>query len=212
MKILTLLIILAMASILLSACGGSTPAMPTEEQVINVPVPVSTESIPTSTPTELVINQKIPAASFESQTYVNETAGFAMDYPAQWTMTETVIGPRGTQVLFLSSPEIADLPKVSEGATRVSANIYLWEPKNDLPAYIAHLKTAWDASGFTILNEEEMTLDLGLHAVQFVVQTPDANVVFLVSAVRDQYLVVSGEGDLGLVQEITRTLRPISAQ
>jgi hypothetical protein len=49
-----------------------------------------------------------------------------------------------------------------------------------------------------------------LPAVRFHVQAPDANLIFLMAAIGDQYLVLSGEGDLELVNEIVGRLRPIS--
>jgi hypothetical protein len=121
-----------------------------------------------------------------------------------------VVGPRGTQVQFLSSPDIAELATVPEGETRVNATIYQWDPKNDLAAFVANQKTAWEASSFTILEEEQLVLELGMPAVRFIVQTPEANAVFLIAALKDQYLVLSGEGDLELVNEILQRVRPIS--
>ena len=214
---------------LLSACT-STEANTTLEPVqteasipTDVPVlPSDTAPAPTETlipplpsdtapaPTEAAPNPKLPAASFEAQTYVNEAAGFALDYPAGWTVNEMVVGPRGTQVQFLSSPELADAATLPNGATRLNATIYQWDPKNDLAAYVANRKIAWEASGFEILEEEQVVLELGLPAVQFTVQTPDAQTIFLFTALGDQYLELSGEGDLVLVQEIVGRLRPIS--
>jgi len=186
---------------LLAACAA--PA------TVTLPPPVETEA--PAIPTEPATAPKLPAPSFESQVYLNETAGFALDYPAGWTVNEQVIGPRGSQVQFLSSPELAEAATLPEGATRVTASINQWDPNNDLAAYIATRKTAWESSGFTILAEEPLTLELGLPAVQFTVQTPDGlTTVFLVAALGDQYLTLSGEGDLELVQEIVQRLRPIS--
>lgn len=165
---------------------------------------------PTEVPTGMIPSGKLPAASFESRTYINETAGFALDYPAGWSVNEAVVGSRGSQVQFLSSPDLAELAVLPGGATRVSATLYQWDPKNDLAAFIANQKSAWDASGFTIMDEEPLTLELGLAATQFTVQTPDADVVFLIAALRDQYLVLSGEGNLELVKEVVRRVRPIS--
>jgi hypothetical protein len=167
---------------------------------------------PAPAPTETAPSPKLPAASFESETYINEEAGFALDYPAGWTVNEIVIGPRGTQVQFLSSPEIAELAVLPEGETRVNATIYQWDPKNDLAAYVAKWKTAWEASGFTILEEEQLVLEQGLPAVKITVQTTEANVVFLVTALADRYLVLGGEGNMDLVQEIVQRLRPISVK
>lgn len=186
------------------------PALPTSTEPSARVDPA--EDGPAPAPTEAVPNPKLPAASFESQPYTNEEAGFALDYPAGWTVNEVVVGPRGTQVQFLSSPEIVEMATLPEGATRLNATIYQWDPKNDLAAFVANQKTAWEASGFTILGEEPLVLELGLPAVRFTVQTPEANVVFLIAALEEQYLVLSGEGNLDLVKDIVQRVRPISIQ
>ena len=186
------------------ASPSDTAALPTETAVPVIPsdtAPPATESAP---------NSKLPAAPFDAQTYINEEAGFAFDYPAGWTVTEAEVGPRGKQIQFLSSPDLATVSTLPEGAARVNATIYQWDPKNDLAAYVANRKTAWEASGFQILEEEPRVLELGLPAVQFTVQTPDARAIFLIAALGDQYLELSGEGNLELVKEIVGRLRPIS--
>ena len=93
---------------------------------------------------------------------------------------------------------------------RVSATIYQWDPKKDLAAFITNQKSAWDASGFTILEEQPLTLELGLAATEFTVKTPEANVVYLITAIGDRYLVLSGEGNLELVKKIVGRVRPIA--
>ena len=209
--------VLSLMMVLLSACmvpPTNTMPAPVETELPALPVTLSpTEAAatePGAAPTETIPSGKLPAASFESRTYINETVGFALDYPAGWSVNEAVVGSRGSQVQFLSSPDLADMAKLPEGATRVSATVYQWDPKNDLAAFVANQKSAWDASGFTILEEEPLTLELGLAATQFTIQTPDANVIFLIAALGDQYLVLSGEGNLELVKEIVQRVRPIS--
>jgi len=194
---------------LLATCSAPN-AIPPQVQTDVPALPTNTEPAPA--PTEGAPNPKLAAASFEAQIYINEEAGFALDYPAGWTVNEVLVGPRGTQIQFLSSPEIAELATLPDGATRVNATIYQWDPKGDLAAFVANQKSAWEASGFTILEEEQLVLELGLPAVKFSLQTPEANVVFLIAALEDQYLVLSGEGDLGLVNEIVERVRPISAK
>jgi hypothetical protein len=165
--------------------------------------------------TEVVVEPqgKLPAPSFESLTYINEAVGFAIDYPAQWTAQKTMLGERGSQALLLSTPEIADLQTLPEGTTSVVMVVNQWDPKNDLAAFVDVRKTAWEASGFTILDEEPLTLDLGLAAVRFTVQTADGvTVLFQFAAIGDQYLTISGEGDLALVAEIMNYLRPVGVQ
>lgn len=185
--------------LLVSACSAPATSAPVE----NI-MPVATE-MPVQPP-----QGKIPGTSFESQPYFNETVGFALDYPVNWLVQETVIGERGSQVMLMSAPELAEAVTVPAGQSRVSVMIYDWEPKNDLAAYVEKTKTAWEASGFTILDEQATILDLGLAAVLFTVQTPDATVSFLITVINDKYLVLSGEGDMTLVNEMLPRLRPIS--
>ena len=198
-------LVLSLMVTVLSACMATPAASETPAPPATV---VATE--PVEVPTEIIPNGKLPAASFESRTYINETVGFALDYPAGWSVKEAVVGSRGSQVQFLSSPDLADLAVLPEGATRVSATLYEWDPKNDLAAFVTNQKNAWKASGFTILEEEPLTLELGLAATQFTLQTPEANVLFLITTIGDQYLVLSGEGNLELAQEIVQRVRPIS--
>jgi hypothetical protein len=142
--------------------------------------------------------------------YVSKTGGFALDYPEGWTVKETVVGDRGTEILFVSKSDLAEAATLPLGETRLTATIYQWDPKNNLPAYVDHWKTAWESSGFTILEEQALTLELGLSAEQFLVQTPEAQVIYLIAALNDQYLVLAGEGDLELVRQIVQRVRPIS--
>jgi hypothetical protein len=136
-----------------------------------------------------------------------------LEYPAGWTVKEATTGDRGTQTVLLSAPEIADLETLPDGATRVVINVNQWDPKNDLAAFVDARKMAWNSSGFTIIEEDPLKLDLGLAAVRFTVQTPDGvPVEFLFAAMNDQYVTISGEGDLVLVKEIMQYLRPIHAQ
>ena len=191
-----------------TACAPTATSVPVDSAV----VPATEEPVLTSVPTEAPANPKLPAPSFESQTYINEEIGFALDYPVGWTVTETVLGDRGKQIQFLSAPELADMSILPENAARLTATVDQWDPKNDLAAYIATRKSAWESSGFTIVEELPLVLDLGLNAVQFEIKTPDSSSAVLITTLRDQYLVLSGEGNLPLVKEILQRLRPISVQ
>jgi len=220
MKRLT--VILFILSLSLAACASPATSTPASETIstpesnvsLGMPVPPLGDE-PAPAVTEMVVEPqgKIAAPSFESQTYLNESVGFAMEYPVGWTVNEQVIGSRGTQIQFLSAPELAELATVPAGATRITLMIYQWDPKNDLAAYMESRKVAWDASGFTILDEEPITLDLGLEAVRITLQATDG-VTFLyqIAALNDQYIVISGEGDLILAEELMRYLRPLGAQ
>ena len=170
--------------------------------------PVQTEAVQPTTP----VLGKIPAPNFEAQTYINKEVGFAMEVPVKWTISESIVGDRGSQVKFLSSPEIANLSTLPEGATRISATVYQWDPKNDLAEYVSHWKQAWTSSGQTIQEEKKSVHEGGLDTVQIVLKNSDTTVTVLLTAIGDRYLVVSGEGDMALVKEILRTVRVVSIQ
>jgi hypothetical protein len=195
----------------LSTCKAPEPNMPLLEIAPSETIIPATETAIPPTPTETAVPQaKLPAPPFSARLYVSKTGGFALDYPEGWTVKETVVGDRGTEILFVSKSDLAEAATLPLGETRLTATIYQWDPKNNLPAYVDHWKTAWESSGFTILEEQALTLELGLSAEQFLVQTPEAQVIYLIAALNDQYLVLAGEGDLELVRQIVQRVRPIS--
>lgn len=196
-----LLFTLVVLGFTLVACVPTAPA-------VQAP---ATESVVASPEVVVEPQGKLPAPSFESQSYVDEANGFIIDYPAGWVVKEAVIGERGSQVVFLSSAEIEELAVLPAGATRIALTVNLWDPQNDLEAFVATRKTAWDSSGFTILSEERLTLDLGLDAFLFSFQTADGlTSLNLITTAGENYLTISGEGDLELVREIMSYLRPIN--
>ena len=202
------ILILTVLAISLTACASPGATSPATEPV-SAPVDNSMP-VPGADVTETIVEGKMPAPSFESQTYIDEAAGFALDFPAGWTVKETAAGDRGAQSVLLSTPEIADLETLPPGATRVAVNVNQWDPKNDLDAYVAHRKVAWDASGFAITREEQLQLADGRPAYAFVVQTPEQPTFMLFTTVGQDYLQIAGDGDSALVEEIAHTVRPLS--
>jgi hypothetical protein len=196
----------------LATCSVPEPPAPAAATATLLPTQTSVPATATPLPPTVtsIPQGKLPEAPFDADLYASSEAGFALDYPRGWTVNEMVVGPRGTQVQFLSRPDLAEAATVPAGETRLSAMIYQWDPKNDLPAYIQHMKDAWTASGFSILEEQDLTLEQGLPAARITIQTPDAQVVYLVAALKDQYLVIAGEGNLDLVKQIVERVRPIS--
>ena len=196
----------------LATCSGPQPKAPAPTAVPTQTAIPATATILPPTPTETAAPAaKLPAAPFESQTYINEDAGFAIDYPTGWTVNEMVVGPRGTQIQFLSEPGLAEAATIPEGETRFVATVYLWDPKNDLSAFSEHIKEAQTGSGSTILDEQVLTLEQGLPAVQFTSQSAEGQqAVFLIAALNEKYLVLSGEGNLALAKEMMARLRPIT--
>jgi hypothetical protein len=197
-KMKKFLYILFFASFILTACGGAAIAQPTIQPAATI------QPTAAPAPTEM----KIPAPAWEAQTYVNEEVGFALDVPATWTYTEQVVGERGSQVKFLSAPDISDNAVTIEGGVRLIITLYDWEPKDDLPAFIAVRKEAWADN--TIVSEAQVMLEGGLPSTLVTLQTPDTALVYLLAYVGETYLVISGEGDLELAKQVFLTLREVT--
>jgi hypothetical protein len=172
------------------------------ESVMATQEPVTLEPAVPSMPTET------PVPAFDASTYRDESANFEFDYPSDWSLDpSSQIGPRGAQALLTSPGTTAET--LAEGGSRLAITTYLWDPKNDLDAYIAQHKLSWNASGFTILSEEQWTLAGDRRAAAYVITTPEEQSFFMLTIIGDDYLVLSGNGDLNLLSEIAKTLRPI---
>lgn len=183
---------------------------PSPELVTILPTPVPPTGIPqpavTKTPSVL---------PFEAAVYRDESAGFELDYPLNWSADMPLVGgDRGYFAQITSWPRSpGELPdEIPEDGTILSINVLLWDPKNDLQAYIDTRKQAWSASGFEIQSEQEIVLDGDWPALTFRVDTPDQTTFFLITTIDNQYLVLSGSGDLEAVQTISRTLRRLPDQ
>lgn len=177
------------------------PVMETQEVVVIQP---TIPPAPTETP--------LPVPAFDATTYRDEVAGFEFDHPIGWTFDAGEGQSRGYFVQFYSwdwepGDPIDPLPA---GGTVLSVTVQLWDPKNDLEAFINQRKLAWDASGISILTEERILLSGDRPAAQFTVRAVDgAQAFFLLTTNGEDYLVLSGNGDLNLLAEIAHTLRPI---
>ena len=179
-----------------------------QEPVIETQVAVILEPTALPAPTETLI----PQPSFETMSYRDDTAGFEFDYPAGWSFDPGEHQSRGYFVQFYSWDWNPGDPidPVPTGGTVLSVTVQLWDPKNDLEAFVNQRKTAWEASGITILSEERITLTGERSAAQFIVQGIDGiQAYFLLTTNGENYLVLSGNGDLTLLSEIAHTLRPI---
>ena len=159
MKKLILLVVFALTA------AGCQPAI---ESQVPTKSPLVTETpavIVTETPA-------LPTLSFSSVTYTDDLGKFAFDYPDTWTLNaEQVIGDRGSQTLLLSPGSSAE--SIAEGGSRIVLMRYDWDPKNDLAARVTQRKTAWEASGFVILDESTRELKDGRAVVDLLFQTAD---------------------------------------
>jgi len=161
-----------------------------------------------------------PTASFEVATYRDVSAGFEFDYPASWTVGPVEQHSRGGITAFTSWSRPTDaLPgETPAGETRMDATVQLWDPTGNLEAFVTWFldrlaseasRPAYDAIGIAVTSDESLTLSDGRPAAAFVVEGSDGSQsFFFFTTLNDKYLVLSGEGDLALLAEIARTVRP----
>jgi hypothetical protein len=131
-------------------------------------------------------------------TYRDESYGFEFDYPAAWTVSDLgVIGSRASATQFLEGERIA-----------MQLTRYLWDPQDDLSAYVDHRQSAWSASDNTIVSQEEWNLDDNHPAASFTIQTQAGDqALFFFTTAGDGYLELAGEGDTSLLSQIAHTVR-----
>ena len=188
---------------LLTACASSSALVneatlsPTLSPT-NPPVTPEPTEAPAPTKAEL---PKPTSISFDSAVYRDEVSGFELQYPSSWILPEGgELGSRGS-VMQLSEA----------GELRLDIVVLQWDPKNDLNAFVDARKQAWSASGFTLMTEEQITLQDGRPAASFELKTPEGDqAFFFFTSLGDRYLQLSGGGDLALLAQISRTVRLLS--
>jgi hypothetical protein len=192
---------LTAAAIALTACGPA--AQPTSTEA---PPPVA------ESPTATLEPSPVAGPSFEAVSYRDEVAGFEFDHPASWFVGPVEQYSRGGITAFTSWERPTDLlpGETPPGETRLDVAVQLWDPTGDLEAFVQQRRGAWDASGISVVSQEEWSLEDGRPARAFVVAGADgAQAYFFFTTIGDRYLVLSGDGDLALLAEIARTVRPI---
>lgn len=198
----------------LAACAG--PAAPTLDPAsiqTTVDAVLTAEAQPTlaapPTPEPTVVS----GPSFEATTYQDPIAGFEFDYPAGWVVGPIQQQSRGGITPFTSWERPTDVnpDATPPGETRMDVVVQLWDPKGDLEAFLAQRKLAWDGSGITVEPQGEWTLSDGRAAKAFLLTGVDgAQGYTFVTTVGENYLTLGGDGDLALLAEIARTVRPIA--
>jgi hypothetical protein len=203
--------IMASSALGLAACGAPAEDIDVAATVAVMLTDVPPTTAPASTAAAPTATSPAPL-SFEPTQYRNAAAGFEFDYPSQWTVGPDQQYSRGGVTPLTSWTRQADvLPDATPpGETRLDATVQLWDPKGDLEAFIGQRQAAWDSSGIAVISEERWALEDGRAAAAFVVQGSDgAEAYFFLTTLGDNYLVLSGEGDLALLGEIAHTVRPI---
>lgn len=198
--------VVILLALVLPACA------PAETPVATPEPPASPTTVATEPPAEPTSTE--PAGpSFEAAVYRDEIAGFEFDYPMGWYVGPLQQQSRGGITAFTSWERPTDiLPgETPGGETRLDATIQLWDPKGDLAAFVEQRLTAWEASGIEVQSQEEWALSDGRPGRGFTVAGSDgAQAYFFFTTIGDNYLVLSGSGDLALLAEIGHSVRPLA--
>jgi hypothetical protein len=187
--------------LLLTACGG--PSAPEGPIIPATMIPLASATLEGPTPTET------PTPSFEPAVYVDEFGRFEISYPMGWVLNDGESGTRGSYIQLMSwQPEAGFSGEIPEGESLLQIAVYLWDPQHDLDARLAMRRTAFEASGNVILEENEVTLLSGQPAVRMIVQdTAGKPSVFLFAVLGDDYVELSGTGDIELLDQIIGTFK-----
>ena len=167
---------------------------------------------PSSTPEPTATATMEPTATPSGQIYLDEGNGFSLIYPEGWSYLEVAAGARGTIITFASwDITMEQLETTPEGEYRFDLSVLQWEPL-DLDAYVENRKLAFEASGISILEEENIELDNGLSAVEFLVEGPDGSQNYLmVSLVGEHFIGFSTGDNFDMVAQIAHTLQQIQS-
>jgi hypothetical protein len=150
---------------------------------------------------------ELAALPFEAATYSDEANGFQLQYPADWFVVGGEAQSRGSFVQIASwDPGSAGISEIPAGESVLQIAIYQWDPKNDLAARVEMRRGNFIASGNTILEEETLLL-ANVEAVQMLVQNTDGSQsLVLFTVLGEDYLELSGNGDIATLDASMRTL------
>lgn len=210
----------------LTIAGCATPAAPATPQVVATapataaasvtpaPSPTTTPGVTVTPPVTATPTMTVGALPGDTTAYQDAIADFEINYPSTWTLQDASPqakqAGRGYYATMLSwsqnTPYAGEIPP---GGTMVQVQVAQWEPL-DLNQYVAMRKAAWAAVPVPIVLEEEWTLAGGVKAVRLSLKSDKGMTFILLTLINKRFLTISGEGDLELVAQIARTLRPMS--
>jgi hypothetical protein len=214
MKLTTTLPIFLIVLSLISAACGSADSLATEQPTQTTVLVESTQSVIPSQPLANNPTINLPVATDPLTpaltTFQDPNYGFIFYYPTGWVLDTISFGSRAPASYQLTSwdhaPGLVDV--VPAGETILNLTIQLWDPQNDLNAFAENRQIAWNASGFSLTSVEDLVLANGIPAKSFTITTTEGSEgYFLLTIYGGDYLVVSGNGDLALVDLVARSIR-----
>lgn len=159
--------------------------------------------------------QSLPTPTADTRVwFVHTNAGFELAFPAGWIADEPIDDGNGGSFAMLTSWEREPGSLVLEtppGESSFVITVISGTPAEDLEAYVAQRMATWESFGQTPAAHEEWLLEGDLPAVFFLFEIEDQDFTYLITSLGDQYLVISGSGDLDQMRSIASSLRKIPA-
>jgi len=145
----------------------------------------------------------------EISSHTDEAYGYTFDFPSGWMLDAVVYGSRAPGGYQLTSwqHEPGLISETLPDGTVVNILVQLWDPKADLPAFIENRMSAWVNSGIEIVFDEPVTLAGEKPAREFVTMSQGERGYTLLTTLGENYLVVSGTGDLEAVRQVAWSMR-----
>jgi len=205
--------------LILFALSAACAPLQTQEDAPAPAVPVIDTSSDEAIPVDM--GMPVPPADGEpasnvpemivagTTTHTDDTYGYTFDYPSEWMLDAVVYGsraPGGYQITSWAH-EPGMISDALPDGTVVNILLQLWDPKADLAAFVEQRKTAWVNSGIEIVFEEPYTLAGDKPAIEFVTSSQGQGSYTLFTTLGENYLVVSGVGDLEAVRRVAWSLR-----
>lgn len=184
MKIITIAFLL---SLLLAACGGINPLVPTDA-IEPTGDEASTSVLPVATPVTLIADI-VPVT-----TYVDPDLGYAFDFPADWTITSLPEVPGATVTIHSWDPAelTGDRPQ-SEGIPEGGEKLDITPLTNFELDYAQAQPWFRDQNVDRSFTEEQVTLPTGLPGILYIFdQTEEVGIRCLLTEVKDAAILACG--------------------
>lgn len=205
---------------------GPQPSATMEERVVTLvsftatpPQSATPTPMLAATPTAITLgpDDTLDAMGVEVFTYQDESAGFALDVPADWQRSlpspEVIESSTAYSATFLSHL-VERGPKQQEGLAEGQAklDVTVIKYEGDSQESAAELRQAQLESAemrIVLLGAYSVILPSGMEAVIFQLETMEGPMYEMVTAVNGHQLLVTGVGDLTYFNAIIASLRPL---
>ena len=210
-------IVLLTATGWIVACSASiaNPLVPISVPAIIASTPVAVSTVG-ATPTTPVVELG------KTSTYRNSVVGFELDYPANWRINNTNDKNKQssyaysvTLISWAPSQDAQNCPKcqgiLPAGGTAIDIVVFNSGVTTLNEAILARKQEFWQAGlGQKIVTAEAWTLNKGLLAQRWLVESQSGQSVELITAINKRTVILGGLGDYALFDAVARTLRLVS--